>query len=87
MEQDLKRQFGALCDELGVSMTTAFNIFAIAMVRKRGFPFDVNLEGLNGEADEKMRELADDRVNAAKSLFGILPKEADPEEAKEDRLK
>ena len=35
---------GAVCESIGVSMSTAFNVFARAFVRSRGFPFDVKLQ-------------------------------------------
>ena len=41
MEEDLKRQFDALCEEFGTNTTTAFNIFARAVVRERRIPFEI----------------------------------------------
>ena len=41
MDNDLKVQFDALCDEFGMSANTAFNIFARAVVRKRSIPFAI----------------------------------------------
>lgn len=39
MDNDLKVQFDALCDEFGMSTNTAFNIFARTVVRNRRIPF------------------------------------------------
>ena len=44
MDEKLKQQFDVLCNELGMNMTTAFNIFAKAMVRQHGIPFNVTLD-------------------------------------------
>lgn len=44
MDEKLKQQFDVLCNELGMNMTTAFNIFARAMVRNHGIPFSVTLD-------------------------------------------
>ena len=41
MDDTLKKQFDAVCTELGMSMSTAFTIFAKATVRRQGLPFDV----------------------------------------------
>ena len=41
MDEDLKREFDSLCKDLGMSMTTAFTIFAKAAVRKQGIPFEI----------------------------------------------
>ncbi len=60
MDNDLKVQFDALCDEFGMSTNTAFNIFARAVVRKRRIPFVI-------EAPAK-----DDVVNKGKAAFDEL---------------
>jgi DNA-damage-inducible protein J len=39
MDNDLKVQFDALCDQFGMSTNTAINIFARAVVRSRSIPF------------------------------------------------
>ena len=49
MDEQLKKQFDHLCNELGMNMTTAFNIFAKTMVRQQRIPFEVSLETPNAE--------------------------------------
>ncbi len=41
MDEELKKNFDDICTELGLNMTTAFNVFARAVVRKHGIPFDL----------------------------------------------
>ena len=41
MDSDLKRQFEAFCVDMGMSMTTAFNIFAKKVVREYRIPFEI----------------------------------------------
>jgi len=41
MDAALKKQFDVLCADFGMSATTAFNIFAKAVVRERRIPFDI----------------------------------------------
>lgn len=41
MDEQTKRTMGELCDELGISMSTAFNMFAKTMVRERRLPTEV----------------------------------------------
>ncbi len=41
MDEDLKRQFDALCADFGMNATTAFNVFARAVVRERKIPFEI----------------------------------------------
>lgn len=41
MEQSLKSQFDELCNDFGMNASTAFNIFARAVIRERKIPFDI----------------------------------------------
>ena len=43
MDEELKKNFDEICTELGLNMTTAFNVFARAVVRNHGIPFEVAL--------------------------------------------
>ena len=44
MDDALKRQFEALCGDFGMSMATAINIFAKAVVRERRIPFEISAQ-------------------------------------------
>jgi addiction module antitoxin, relB/dinJ family len=41
MDEDLKKQFDNFCSDVGMSMTTAFCIFAKTVVRERRIPFEI----------------------------------------------
>ena len=61
MEQELKNQFEAVCSELGLSMSTAINIFAKATVRRQGIPFELTLQhrhplSISNMSEEKLTE-------------------------------
>ena len=49
MDPDLKKDMEKLCDELGMSMTTAFTIFAKKMTREHRIPFDVSADPFYSE--------------------------------------
>lgn len=49
MDETLKQQFDRLCNELGLNMSTAFNIFAKTMVRQQKVPFEISLDIPNSE--------------------------------------
>ncbi len=42
MEENIKKQFDTLVEEMGMNATTAFNIFARAVVREKKIPFEIN---------------------------------------------
>ncbi len=44
MDEDLKRSFDAFCAEVGMSMTTAFTIFAKKTVREQRIPFEISTD-------------------------------------------
>ena len=41
MDENLKKQFDILCADFGMNATTAFNIFAKAVVREKRIPFEI----------------------------------------------
>lgn len=41
MDEDLKKEFDLLCEDMGMSMTTAICIFAKKAVRERRIPFEI----------------------------------------------
>lgn len=63
MDENLKQQFDQLCNELGLNMTTAFNIFAKTVVRQKKIPFEISLEIPNSET---LAAIAD--VNSGRNL-------------------
>ncbi len=56
MDADLKAQADALFNELGMNLTTAFNIFVCRSLREGGVPFKVRLEQPNKETIATMLE-------------------------------
>ena len=44
IDSEVKAQMGAICSRLGMTTSTAFNIFANAFVRAKGMPFTVTIQ-------------------------------------------
>lgn len=44
MDSELKSKFDKMCEEFGMSINTAFNIFARTVVRKRCIPFKIEAD-------------------------------------------
>lgn len=57
MDEDLKKQFDAFCSDVGMNMTTAFCIFAKAVVRERKIPFVISAESDPFYSAENMARL------------------------------
>lgn len=49
MEESLKQDFDRVCDELGMSMTTAVNMLAKKMTREKRLPFEVSIDPFYSE--------------------------------------
>ena len=62
----LKRQFEAFCADMGMTMTTAFNVFARKAVREYRIPFEISGDVPNAETVEAIQEVK--RMKANPSL-------------------
>lgn len=56
MDSDLKSQADALFNELGMNISTAFNIFVRQSLREGRIPFDISLNQPNKETIAAMLE-------------------------------
>ena len=63
MDADLKRQFEAFCADIGMSMTTAFNVFAKKAVRENRIPFEISGDVPNAETIEAIQEVKKMKVD------------------------
>ena len=66
MDSDLKKQFEAFCSDMGMTITTAFNIFAKKAVREYRIPFEIGGEAPNAETAEAINEVK--RMKADKTI-------------------
>ena len=64
MDSLLKQQFNELCNEIGMSVNTAINVFVNAAVKTKGIPFEIKAtpknDSMSGlEAFRQMRKMAE----------------------------
>jgi len=57
LDDNLKQEFDRLCRDLGLTMTTAFTVFAKTAVRRQGIPFEITKETPNAETIEAIAEV------------------------------
>lgn len=55
MDDTLKKEFDSICNDLGLSMTTAITMLAKKMTREKRLPFEVSLDPFY--SDENMARL------------------------------
>ncbi len=66
MDSDLKKQFETFCADMGMTMTTAFNVFAKKAVREYWIPFEIGMKRPNAETREAIKEV---QKNESRSYF------------------
>ena len=70
MDKNLKIRFEKVCNELGLSMSTAFTVFAKTMVRQQRVPFDISLEVPNEETLKSIENIEKGR-NLSKRFTSV----------------
>ena len=69
INSEIKAQMSAICKELGMTTSTAFNLFANAFVKAKGMPFPVNIQEteiaptraqMMADADQILDQFAED---------------------------
>lgn len=53
IDETTKKQMEQICNELGITMSTAFNIFAKKVIREKRIPFDVSIDPFYFESNMK----------------------------------
>lgn len=61
-DEQVKKEFNSICEELGLNMSVAINIFMKTVLRERGFPFELKLKEPN-KTTLKVIEEAEKREN------------------------
>lgn len=69
MDADLKKNMEDVCEEMGLSMTTAFTIFAKKVCREKRIPFEVSADPFYSKSNiEYLEKLAED-IRGEKAHF------------------
>ena len=66
MDSALKAQFEEFCNDMGLSMSTAFNIFAKKTVREYRIPFEIGAEIPNAETIAAIQEVQEMKKDPSK---------------------
>ena len=68
MDEDLKKGMEQACKEMGMSMTTAFTIFATKVSREKRIPFEVRADPFYSEANMERLRRGIAALNAGKGV-------------------
>lgn len=70
MDEELKKQFEMFCSDMGMSMTTAFTVFAKKAVREYRIPFEISGDAPNKETIEAIEEVQKLKEDPHKKTYG-----------------
>ena len=67
IEENTKKELEKICNELGITMSTAFNIFAKKVIREKRIPFDVSIDPFYSDSNqnalqESIKQLEEGKV-------------------------
>lgn len=68
MDEDVKKEMENTCKELGITMSTAFNIFARKMSREKRIPFEVSVDPFYSEENMKAIKQSVKQLNERKVI-------------------
>lgn len=69
MDADLKKSMERVCADMGLSMTTAFTIFAKKVSRERRIPFEVSADPFFSESNIQYLEGIKKDIDEGKAHF------------------
>ena len=68
MDEELKKNMEQVCKEMGLSMTTAFTIFATRVSKERRIPFEISADPFYNEANINRLLKAVSNLNTGKGV-------------------
>lgn len=69
MDEELKKSMEETCKDLGMSMTTAFTIFAKKMTREKRIPFDVSVDPFYSESNMSYLKRVTEDIESGKAVL------------------
>lgn len=69
MDSDLKKNMEQVCKDMGMSMTTAFTIFATQVSRERRIPFEISADPFYSESNMKHLQSVISDIESGKSIL------------------
>ena len=77
MDATVKRQFDNICGELGLNMSSAFNVFAKTVIRQKRIPFELSIDPFWSETNQSYLKKAIADLDAGKGTIHELIEDDD----------
>lgn len=76
LDNETKKEFNEFCEEIGINMTTAINMFIKKVIREQRIPFELSLNKPNLETlmaiEEAKRIAKDPNIKAYSSVEEVM---------------
>ena len=72
IDEELKKQFEKFCSDIGMTMTTAFNIFVKKAVKEQKIPFEITADPFYSAANMERLEKAVKDIEEGKTTVHDL---------------
>lgn len=69
IDEDVKQQLEQVCSDMGLTITAAFKMFAVKVIKEKRIPFDISVEPTYKTAQKEKDGL--DEYSKMKKEFGI----------------
>ncbi len=66
LDEEVKKSMEQVCSDLGLSMSSAFTIFAIKVSREKRIPFDISIDPFYSESNRRYLEKKMEEYKAGK---------------------
>ena len=67
LDNETKKEFNEFCEEIGINMTTAINMFIKKVIKEQRIPFELSLNKPNLETLQAIQE-SEDILNGIKKV-------------------
>lgn len=73
IDEELKKQFEKFCEDTGMTMTTAFNIFIKKAVKEQRIPFEITADPFYSTANmERLKKAVNDIEKGKTTVHDII---------------
>lgn len=72
MDEDLKKNMEKVCKEMGLSMTTAFTIFATKVSTEKRIPFEIAVDPFYSESNIQMLKESINQMETGKFVVKTM---------------
>ena len=72
MDEDIKREFDRVCNELGINMSIAITILAKKMIREERIPFEVSVDPFYSKANTEALKKSVKQIEEGRTVVKSL---------------